>query len=84
MQRCKVQKINVNNASLNGDLLEDVYMTQPKGFISKRCYICKLNKAFYALKQAPRAWNNKLKDCLITWQFLNSKFDTSLFIRNDT
>ncbi|KAH9699143.1 retrovirus-related pol polyprotein from transposon RE2 [Citrus sinensis] len=56
----KVIQIDVNNAFLNGDLSEDVYITQPEGFYEK------------------------LKSCLTTWQFLNSKADTSLFIRHDT
>lgn len=37
----------------------------------------------YGFKQAPRAWYEKLKGCLTTWQFLNSKSDTSLFIKHD-
>ncbi|KAH9699463.1 retrovirus-related pol polyprotein from transposon RE1 [Citrus sinensis] len=80
----KVRQIDVNNAFLNGDLSENVYMTQPEGFVTKEGYICKLNKALYGLKQAPRAWYEKLKGCLTTWQFLNSKADTSLFIKHDT
>lgn len=46
--------MDVNNAFLNGDLSEDIYMTQPEGFICKEGYICKLNKAMYGLNQAPR------------------------------
>ena len=84
MKEWKVRQIDVNNAFLNGELSEDVYMTQPEGFESKEGYICKLNKALYGLKQAPRAWYEKLKGCLTDWQFINSKADTSLFIKHDT
>ncbi|KAH9681326.1 retrovirus-related pol polyprotein from transposon RE1 [Citrus sinensis] len=62
---------------------EDVYMIQPKGFVSKEGYICKLTKALYGLKQAPRAWYDKLKSCLTAWKFFNSKADTSLFVKHD-
>ncbi|KAH9769752.1 retrovirus-related pol polyprotein from transposon RE2 [Citrus sinensis] len=79
----KVRQIDVNNAFLNGDLSEDVYMVQPEGFVSKEGYICKLTKALYGLKQAPKAWYDKLKGCLTAWKFLNSKAETSLFVKHD-
>ncbi|KAH9646463.1 retrovirus-related pol polyprotein from transposon RE2 [Citrus sinensis] len=31
---------------------------RPEGFVSEGGYICKLNKALYDLKQAPRAWHD--------------------------
>ena len=64
IQGWNVKQIDVNNVFLNGDLTEDVYMQQPKGFGSKGGYICKLNKALYGLKLPPRAWCEKLKGCL--------------------
>ncbi|KAH9782291.1 retrovirus-related pol polyprotein from transposon RE1 [Citrus sinensis] len=58
MQGWNVRQIDINNAFLNGDLTENVYMQQPEGFVSEGGYICKLNKALYGLKQAPRAWHD--------------------------
>ncbi|KAL5773724.1 hypothetical protein ACOSP7_013365 [Xanthoceras sorbifolium] len=58
-------------------------MEQPSGFESFQFpqHVCKLKKAFYRLKQAPRAWFNKLKTALLSWGFSNSKSDVSLFIK---
>ena len=84
IQGWNVRQIDINNAFLNGDLTEDVYMQQAEGFVSKEGYICKINKALYGLKQAPRAWYDKRKGCLTDYSFTNSKADTSLFIRHDT
>ena len=58
-------------------------MLQPEGFEnkSKPNYICKLNKALYGLRHAPRVWFDKLKSALYSWDFENSKCDISLFFR---
>ena len=75
-------QLDVNNAFLQGTLIKDVFMAQPQGFsdIDHPNHVCWLNKAIYRLKQAPRAWYNELKQFLLTFGFLNSTVDTSLFI----
>lgn len=57
-------------------------MAQPPGYVDNQNpnYVCKLKNAIYGLKQAPRAWNNTLKSVLLSWGFVNSRSDTSLFI----
>jgi histone deacetylase 1/2 len=79
--RWPIQQIDVNNAFLNGNLEEEVYMQQPPGFeASDKTLVCKLNKALYGLKQAPRAWFDRLKAALILHGFRPSKCDPSLFM----
>lgn len=42
--------------------------------------MCRLTKALYDLRQAPRAWFDKLKTFLTSIGFVGSKSDASLFI----
>ncbi|KAK9212808.1 hypothetical protein WN943_002190 [Citrus x changshan-huyou] len=78
-----LRQVDINNAFLNGELTKMVYMPQPEGFMDKSRlnHICILKKALYGLRQAPRAWFDKLKGALNSWGFENSKCDTSLFFR---
>ena len=83
MNQWIVRQVDVNNAFLNGELSEEVFMQQPEGFVdkSKSNYVCRLHKALYGLKQALRVWLEKLRGCLLQWGFRNSKSDSSLFLR---
>lgn len=76
-QHWTIKKLDIQNAFLNGDLTEDVFMTQPTGFVDPT-RVCKLDKALHELKQSPRAWYNKLSTSLLNWGFVSSKFDTSM------
>jgi hypothetical protein len=78
-----IRQLDVTNAFLHGVLSEDVYMTQPPGFVhpSFPNHMCKLHKA-YGLKQVPRAWFSRLSQCLLALGFHGSKSNTSLFIQN--
>jgi hypothetical protein len=54
----EIWQMDVKTAFLNGNLTEDVYMTQPEGFIDPKYArkICKLQKSIYGLKQVSQSW----------------------------
>ena len=68
---------------LNGDLEEEVYMGQPEGFslTNKEDYVCRLKKALYGLKKAPRAWYSRVDKYLKKQGFKRGGVDNNLYIR---
>ncbi|GKC02363.1 retrovirus-related pol polyprotein from transposon TNT 1-94 [Tanacetum coccineum] len=63
--------MDVKTAFLNAPLKEEVYVSQPKGLIDLEFpdHVYRLKKALYCLKQAPRAWYDKLSSFLIQHGF---------------
>ena len=80
----KAHQMDVKTAFLNGDLKENVFMSQPEGFVvkGKEQKVCKLVKSLYGLKQAPRAWYEKLTEHLLKLNFEHFDLDdATLFIK---
>nr|GEZ61381.1 retrovirus-related Pol polyprotein from transposon TNT 1-94 [Tanacetum cinerariifolium]GEZ61534.1 retrovirus-related Pol polyprotein from transposon TNT 1-94 [Tanacetum cinerariifolium] len=80
-----VYQMDVKTAFLNGNLQEDVYVSQPDGFVDpdNPNHMYKLKKALYGLKQAPRAWYDMLSSFLISQDFSKGLVDPTLFIRRN-
>ncbi|GJZ28750.1 retrovirus-related pol polyprotein from transposon TNT 1-94 [Tanacetum coccineum] len=76
-------QMDVKTAFLNGELKEDVYVSQPEGFVDQDnpSHVYKLKKALYGLKQAPRAWYDMLSSFLISQHFSKGAVDLTLFTR---
>jgi hypothetical protein len=77
--------MDVKSAFLNGKLKEEVYVSQPPGFMigDNQHQVLKLNKALYGLRQAPRAWNARLDRELIQLGFVRSKLEYAVYRRGD-
>nr|GEW08993.1 retrovirus-related Pol polyprotein from transposon TNT 1-94 [Tanacetum cinerariifolium] len=83
-----IYQIDVKTAFLNGELKEEVYVSQPEGFVDQDnpSHVYKLKKSLYGLKQAPRAWYDMLSSFLISQHFSKAAVDPTLFTwqaRND-
>nr|GEX91230.1 copia protein [Tanacetum cinerariifolium] len=77
--------MDVKTAFLNGNLREEVYVSQPDGFVDpdNPNHVYKLKKALYGLKQAPRAWYDMLSSFLLSQDFSKGSVDPTLFIRRN-
>ncbi|GJU04294.1 retrovirus-related pol polyprotein from transposon TNT 1-94 [Tanacetum coccineum] len=80
-----VYQMDVKTVFLNGNLREEVYVSQPDGFVDpdNPNHVYKLKKALYGLKQAPRAWYDMLSSFLISQDFSKGSVDPTLFIRRE-
>jgi hypothetical protein len=77
----EIHQMDVKTAFSNGDLEEEMYMEQPKGFTHEGEHLlCKLHKSLYGLKQPPRAWTQKLDVFLKNIKFVRSDVDFSVYI----
>ncbi|GKF11776.1 retrovirus-related pol polyprotein from transposon TNT 1-94, partial [Tanacetum coccineum] len=76
-----IYQMDVKTAFLNGKLKEEVYVSQPEGFVDQDnpSHVYKLKKSLYSLKQAPRAWYDMLSSFLISQQFSKGAVDPILF-----
>ncbi|XP_028118492.1 uncharacterized protein LOC114316033 [Camellia sinensis] len=73
--------MDVKNALLNGDLLEEVYMQPLPGSTYPPHKVCKLQRALYGLKKASQAWFAKFRSTIHDCGFTSSSYDTVLFVR---
>ncbi|GKA52164.1 retrovirus-related pol polyprotein from transposon TNT 1-94 [Tanacetum coccineum] len=77
-----VYQMDVKTAFLNGILREEVYVSQPDGFVDpdNPNHVYRLKKALYGLKQAPRAWYDLLSSFLLSQGFSKGMVDPTFFI----
>ncbi|KAI3523596.1 hypothetical protein L1887_01838 [Cichorium endivia] len=79
----RVHHLDVKSAFLNGTLEEEVYVSQPDGYVRKgeTNKVYKLSKALYGLKQAPRAWNACLDKYLKSLGFARCAQEYSVYTK---
>ncbi|GJY89894.1 retrovirus-related pol polyprotein from transposon TNT 1-94 [Tanacetum coccineum] len=78
-----IYQMDVKTAFLNGDLQEEVFVSQPEEFEDQDnpTHVYRLKKALYGLKQAPRAWYDTLSKFLLANNFFKGAVDPTVFTR---
>jgi hypothetical protein len=80
-----VHQLDVKSAFLHGELTENLYVEQPRGYQRKdKEKVYKLNKALYGLKQAPRAWYSKIESYFSQEMFVKCPNEHTLFVKQGT
>ncbi|GJY83797.1 retrovirus-related pol polyprotein from transposon TNT 1-94 [Tanacetum coccineum] len=69
-----IYQMDFKTAFLNGELKEEVHVSQPEGFVDPYhlTHVYRLKKALYGLKQAPPAWYDTLSRFLLDNKFLRA------------
>ncbi|GJS85154.1 putative RNA-directed DNA polymerase [Tanacetum coccineum] len=80
-----VYQMDVKSAFLYGTIDEEVYVSQPPGFVDPDhpTKVYKVVKALYGLHQAPRAWYATLSSFLEKHGYKRGTIDKTLFIRRN-
>ncbi|RVW47782.1 Retrovirus-related Pol polyprotein from transposon RE2 [Vitis vinifera] len=79
-------QLDIKNAFLHGDLVEEVYMEQPPGFVAQgeSGLVCRLRRSLYGLKQSPRAWFSRFSSVVQEFGMLRSTADHSVFYHHNS
>ena len=79
----EIWQMDVKTAFLNGNLIEDVYMTQPEGFVNPESShkVCKLQRSIYGLKQASRSWNLRFDEAIKEFDFIKNEDEPCVYKR---
>ena len=82
LQQWIMTSIDVKAAFLYGELDEELYMEQPKGFQvkSSKRLIFRLKRAIYRLKQAAKQWWITLTKSMAKLRFRRAVSDSGVFI----
>ena len=71
---------DVKSAFLHGDLLKEIYMEKPPGFVQDCSLVCDLHHSLYGLKQDPQAWYEKMDNFLLSLGFYQCHLDPTVYI----
>jgi hypothetical protein len=78
----KMHQMDMKMVFFNEDLEEDIYKEQPNELVQRgqKHLVCKLKKSFYGLKEASRAWSQKIDTTLLGFGFQYGIADHCLYL----
>ena len=85
----ELEVVDISMAFLNGDIDTKLYMKIPKGFSVEgklcngedpKCWVVRLLKGLYSIKQRPRLWGLKLHSILMSLGFSRIDCDHSVYV----
>ena len=74
-------QLDIKNAFLHDDLVEEVYMEQSPGFVAlvESGLVCKQRRSLYGLKKSPRAWYSRFSSVVQEFDMIRSTTDHYVF-----
>eukprot|EP00253_Pinus_taeda_P009788 PITA_09788 len=80
-QGWNLHQMDAKTVFLHGSIKEEVYVEQPEGFEihDRESHVCRFKKALYGMKQAPRAWYERIDSYLMKLGFTRSEADPNLY-----
>ena len=77
----EIWQMDVKTAFLNGNIEEELYMIQPKGFVDPKDVnkVCKLQRSIYGLKQASRSWNLRFDEVIKSFGFVQTYGEACIY-----
>lgn len=79
----ELDQMDVRTALLRGNLDEEIFMTQPEGFIEEGSedLVCLLKKSLYGLKQSPRQWYLRFDQLMNKHGYYKSSYDNCVYYK---
>ena len=77
----EIWQMDVKTVFLNGNIKEDLYMIQPKGFVDPKDadQVCKLQRSIYGRKQASRSWNLRFDEVIKEFGFVQTYGEACIY-----
>lgn len=79
-----LQQLDIKNAFLNGNMVEEIFMKIPPGFENRYGIknVCRLKKTIYGLKQSSREWFERFKQVVKNHKYKQAQSDDTLFFKH--
>ena len=80
----EIHHMDVKTVFLNGNLIEEVHMKQPEGYINpmRPDYVCRLHKSLFGLKQSVKCWNNVIDQYFKDKRYVQNQANWCVYVKN--